>query len=87
MELVKLNAPLLGDDGEAIVNWASPKVFDGATNDPKLGVAEVTVKVAVILDDTYKLFAACVARTCTSPGPTTVIVPAEVTVASAINMP
>ena len=62
-ELVKLNAPLLGDDGGAIVNWLSPKVLAGATKDPKLGVAEVTVKVAVMLDDTYKRFAACVART------------------------
>ena len=56
-ELVKLNAPLLGDDGGAMVNWASPKVFAGATNDPKLGVAEAMVKVAVMLDDTYKRFA------------------------------
>jgi hypothetical protein len=63
LELVKLNVPLLGDDGGAIVNWASPNVFAGATNDPKLGVAEVMVKVAVMLDDTYKVFASCVART------------------------
>ena len=62
-ELVKLNAPLLGDEGGAIVNWASPNVFAGATNEPKLGVAEVMVKVAVMLDDTYKVFASCVART------------------------
>ena len=46
-----------------MVNWASPKVFAGATNDPKLGVAEVTVKVAVMLDDTYNVFSYCVART------------------------
>ena len=62
-ELVKLNVPLLGDDGGAMVNCASPNVFAGATNDPKLGVAEVMVNVAVMLDDTYKRFAACVART------------------------
>ena len=86
LELVKLNAPLLGDDGGAIVNWVSPKVLAGATNVPKLGVAEVTVKVAVILDETYRVFAACVARTCTEPGPATVIIPAEVMVAIAASL-
>ena len=55
-ELVKLNVPLLGDDGGAMVNCASPNVFAGATNDPKLGVAEVTLKVVRMLVETYNEF-------------------------------
>jgi crotonobetainyl-CoA:carnitine CoA-transferase CaiB-like acyl-CoA transferase len=49
-ELVKVNAPLLDDVGADIVKVESPKVFDGATNDPKVGAAALTTNVVVLVD-------------------------------------
>jgi hypothetical protein len=50
LELVKVNAPLLDDEGADIVNIASPKVLVGATNDPKVGDAALTTNVVRIVD-------------------------------------
>ena len=50
LELVNSNVPLLGDDGADIVNAASPNVFDGATNAPKVGEAGLTTNVVVLVD-------------------------------------
>ena len=49
-ELVKVNAPLLDDVGGDIVKDESPKVFDGATNAPKVGEAGLTTNVVVLVD-------------------------------------
>ena len=49
-ELVKVNTPLLGDEGAVMVNVASPKVLAGATNDPKVGAAAPTRNVVRMLD-------------------------------------
>ena len=50
LELMKVNAPLLDDEGADIVNIASPKVLVGATNDPKVGDAALTTNVVRIVD-------------------------------------
>ena len=52
-ELLKVNAPLLGDEGAVMVNVASPKVLDGAVNEPKVGVAGSTTKVVRIVEDVW----------------------------------
>ena len=49
-ELLKVNAPLLVDEGADIVNDASPKVLAGATNEPKVGVAASTTNVVLMVD-------------------------------------
>ena len=48
-----MNAPLLGDEGAVMVNVASPKVLDGAVNEPKVGVAGSTTKVVRIVEDVW----------------------------------
>ena len=50
LELLKVNRPLLGDVGWAKLNAASPNVFDGATNAPKVGEAASTTNVVRIVD-------------------------------------
>lgn len=50
LELLKLNTPLLDDDGADIVNAASPKVLEGATKVPKVGVAASTTNVVRMVD-------------------------------------
>jgi hypothetical protein len=49
-ELLKLKTPLLVDEGVEIVNVASPKVFDGAVNEPKVGDAALTTNVVRIVE-------------------------------------
>ena len=49
-ELLKVNAPLLGDEGAVMVNVASPKVLDGAVNEPKVGVAALTTNVVRMVE-------------------------------------
>ena len=53
LELVKVNAPLLDDEGADIVNIASPKVLVGAVNEPKVGVAGSTKKVVRMVEDVW----------------------------------
>ena len=50
LELMKVNAPLLDDEGADIVNIASPNVLAGAINDAKVGDAALTTNVVRIVD-------------------------------------
>jgi hypothetical protein len=50
LELLKLKTPLLDDDGAEIVNVASPKVLEDATNEPKVGEAGSTTNVVRMVD-------------------------------------
>jgi hypothetical protein len=49
-ELLKLKTPLLGDDGGDMVNSTSPKILDGAVNEPKVGEAGSTTNVVRMVD-------------------------------------